>query len=697
LTSRRRSFAIVVAASSVVVGAQPVAPAVAAEKVPAVVLSPKTAESAPVIEAPIAEVTVFSDRARVRRRGRAPGKAGVEIIHFPSLPGAVFLDTVRVSTTGGRVLRVEATPVQRERLSIAQAAKLLDELDAANDRLTEMDDRRATDDWEVGFLRALSPAPPVSEEKREGRKNLVADVGSWWKALDFLGERARVAGTRLLKLDGDRRELAKDRDRLLADIQALNRGGFSDRVVDVVAIVDLARAGADLELEYFVPGARWKPAYDLHYSSGRGQIRVETAAVVEQTTGEDWPDATLLLSTAMPGRGIDLPELLTWTLGERSEFVPQLRARSTPPVEPPLPVPGPSQTAEISKAIDAEMVQVRLAQASGTPSDYQSRVGDVEEKVEAAKEAIRRSSTRRMSKAMPQRALPPPPPPSPSSSAAPAAAPAMAREAEPAYEMEAPEAYGGPLAGAPAVGKRSQQSLSSNGTPIPLALVDITAPSRGPVLSDPYLPAVSAGGLDYVYQAPTKATIASSGQQARIPLASQTFKASAFHEATPALAATAFLRARVRNDGKRPLLRGPATIFGDGELVGVGEIQTTGPGGDIEFPLGADQDVKLVRQIIPSSKTTGVIMKAEETVYDVKIQVANYKKQKITVEIVDQIPRSRRDKVEVKLLGIQPAATAAPDVDGVIRWRLDMAPGATQTLQLRYQITRPKDWQLYQN
>src|SRR5678815_2132811 len=149
------------------VGAQPVAPAVAAEKVPAVVLSPKTAESAPVIEAPIAEVTVFSDRARVRRRGHATGKAGIEIVHFPSLPGAVFLDTVRVSTTGGRVLRVEATPVQRERLSIAQAAKLLDELDAANDRLTEMDDRRATDDWEVGFLRALSPAPPASEEKRD--------------------------------------------------------------------------------------------------------------------------------------------------------------------------------------------------------------------------------------------------------------------------------------------------------------------------------------------------------------------------------------------------------------------------------------------------------------------------------------------------------------------------------------------------
>ena len=361
MSPRRRPLAIVVAALAVAGQAR-------ADKVPGVVLSPQTAESAPLVEARIAEVTVFSDRARIRRRGRAPGKAGVELVRFPSLPGAVQLDTIRVSATGGRVLRVEATPVQRERLSIEQAGKLLDALDAVNDRLAELDDRRAGDDWEVGFLRALSPAPPVSEEKREGRKNLVPDVASWWKALDFVGERGRAANGRLLKLEGDRRELVKERDRLLADVQALNRGGFSDRVVDVVAIVDLARAGAELELEYFVPGARWKPAYDLHFASARGQIRVETAAVVEQATGEDWTDATLLLSTAMPGRGIDLPELLTWTLGERSEFVPQLRARRPPVVEPPPPFPAARAVADEKRAIDAEIVRMRLAQASGTTS-----------------------------------------------------------------------------------------------------------------------------------------------------------------------------------------------------------------------------------------------------------------------------------------------------------------------------------------
>ena len=175
MSARRPPLALVVAALAF--GAARPGALAAADKVPGVVLSPKAAESAPLVEARIAEVTVFSDRARVRRRGRAPGKAGVELVRFPSLPGAVFLDTIRVSATGGRVLRVEATPVERERLSIEQAGKLLDELDAVDDRLAEMDDRRAGDDWEVGFLRALSPALPVPEDKREGRKNLVVDVG----------------------------------------------------------------------------------------------------------------------------------------------------------------------------------------------------------------------------------------------------------------------------------------------------------------------------------------------------------------------------------------------------------------------------------------------------------------------------------------------------------------------------------------
>jgi hypothetical protein len=672
-------------------------PAGAGPGVPNIVVGRAAVEAAPRIDARVAEVTVYSDRARVRRRGSVTLKPGPAVFRLSDLPGAAFIDTVRLSATGARVLRVEAAPVERERFSIEQAKKLLDELDAVNDRFAELEDRTALDDWMASQVTRLAPAPPVPEEKREGRKPLVVDVPSWWKALDFLGERATAARSRIANLADERRELGERRDKLRADLAQLNQGGFSSRVVEVTAVLESAGGTADLQLEYFVPGARWKPAYDLHYAMSRGQLRLDTAAVVEQRTGEDWTDAALLLSTAMPGRGIDLPELLTWTLGERSDFVPRLVPK--PPTSMPAPLaaaaPSAPSAREVARGIDEAMLRERLARAvspdQGTapPSDANTRRLEDERATRAARKRV----------ALGARSYPS----APSGPAgAPAAAPAMAAmempmEAQEAEEpMPMPSAMPTPMSASTSAVRMSKSDRGPSMSSVPLALYDATTSRRPPALNDPFLPAVSAGGLDYVYPAPTPATIPSTGQQVRIPLATQTFRATAFYEATPGLAATAFLRARVRNDGKRPLLRGPATIFGDGELVGVGEIQTTGPGGDIELPLGADQDIRLVRQVVPSTKTTGLIMKSEETTYDVQIQIGNYKKQAATVEVMDQVPTSRRDKVEVKLLGTDPGAQGAPDADGVVRWRVDLPAGTTRTLRLRYQIIRPKDWVLFQ-
>jgi hypothetical protein len=690
-------------------------------KVPNVVLGPSQVESAPRIEAPIREVTVFSDRARVRRRGHAALKAGAGVLRLPDLPGAAFLDTIHVSATGARVVRVETTPVERDRLEIGQAVKLLDELDAADDRAAELADKAALEQWEIDLLTRLAPEPQVSEEKREGRKGVGLDVGSWWKALDFIGARTRVARERQAALEVERRKLDERRERLRADLGTLDQGGFSARAVQVVAVLESAAGGgtAEVELEYFVPAASWKPSYDLHFSTARGQARLETAAVVQQATGEDWPEAAVAFSTAMPGRGIEMPELLTWTLGERSEFLPRLRARTRPPAEPPYPPPTEPVAEEaqaIARAIDLEMVQARLAQAkaASAPTTVEARNASdrellkrqVAEDMEVAglQAEPHRSygKTRPASKVVRSDAAPPP-------AAAPLRSRSMAAEENESTldESEAVEAQVSAHRPRMMLGhaRRAQppSAVSAPAAPPPpparrvaLALFDRPPPSEKPSLSDPDLPAVSAGGFEFVYRSPTPVAIPSTGQQIRVPLSAQTFRTTAYYEATPALAATAFLRAHVRNDGTRPLLRGPVAIFGDGELVGVGEIRTTGPSGDIELPLGADQDVRVVRQVVPTTRTTGLIVKTDETTYDVQIQIGNYKKQPVSVEVTDQVPRSRNEKVEVKVVATDPKPLGEVDLDGTIRFKVDVPAGATRTVKLRYQITRPHDWELYQ-
>ncbi|HLK92475.1 MAG TPA: DUF4139 domain-containing protein, partial [Polyangia bacterium] len=437
--------------------------------------------------------------------------------------------------------------------------------------------------------------------------------------------------------------------------------------------------------------------------------------VVQQATGEDWPEARLSFSTAMPGRGIELPELLTWTLGERSEFVPRPRARAAPPVEPSYPVPTEPVTDE-RRALDAAVVRARLAQARNAPPSVGALRAMEMKDVVVQDRALDDLIDAGLAKSAP--ASPPPAPAGPPAGVARAMRlaerPRMQKyqaneavEAEPA--SAASEADGeevatrprtlgrrSPLASAPAVGKRAGAPPPPPARRMPLALYDTPPPSEAPRLSDPYLPAVSAGGFAFVYRAPTLVAVPSTGKEIRIPLASATFGTTAYYQATPALAATAFLHARVRNDGARPLLRGPVAIFGDGELVGVGEIRTTGPSGDIELPMGADQDVRVVRQVVPSTRTTGLMFKSDETTYEVKIQIGNYKKQPVTVEVTDQVPRSWNDKVDVKLLGTDPKPLGDLDLDGTLRFKVDVAAGATRTVTLRYQITRPHDWELYQ-
>jgi uncharacterized protein (TIGR02231 family) len=183
-----------------------------------------------------------------------------------------------------------------------------------------------------------------------------------------------------------------------------------------------------------------------------------------------------------------------------------------------------------------------------------------------------------------------------------------------------------------------------------------------------------------------------------VPLVTETFRADTFYEATPSLDKTAYVKAKVKNAGERPLLRGPTSIFVAGEFVGQGEIATTGPGGVIGFPLGADENVRLVRTVVPKTVQEGVFSKDDVTTYRTEIQIGNYKKKAITIEVVDQIPKTRHEDVEIELLSASPKPIEAkPDADGVLRWRVTVPPGKTKKIVFSYHIERPADWQLYQH
>jgi hypothetical protein len=670
---------------------------------------PDLVERATVVDLPVQDVVVFSDRARVTRRGpvRLPG--GVVVVRAPDLPGATLPGSVRVTSTGATVVRVETEPVERERWGLDQVDAWIATLEELQDKIALVAGRLQAARNELALLANLTAAPPVPEKDRLG-KPLVPAADAWREAQDRLAKRRVAARATEHALEAEDRALRLELGRVQREVQARDIGGFTEQRLQVLVILEGDRGDGTVDVEYAVPGASWKPAYDLLFDPDKGTVSLAAAGLVTQASGEDWPQVHLGLSTSIPGEGLVLPHLRTWTLGDDREFVPRPSARTTPrtvqPFAPPTPRP---RAPEVERAADRELLQQRvehllvLAQmGAGQGRGLGLRGTGAGGGGAAPTNSIGTLGTEGWSGARAERddkdrVPPPPPPPMPMPSApmpsmAPAAAPESYAEEGALYDDAEDEV-------APKAASREARKKSAPRPSLPAAglrLSSATAWQR-PTFDDPLLPAVSAAGFDVVYNAPLPATVPSDASGLKVPLAVRAYDVSTFYEATPSLATTAYLKATVKNGATVPILAGPANVFVKGAFAGDAMLATTGPGGALELPLGADEDIRLTRTVIPSTRRQGFVVGEEDvTDYAVKIEVGNYKKRAITIRVIDQIPKTNAEKLRVELVTTSPKPETPPDGDGLLHWHVDIPAGATKTITFTYRIARPKDWRLAQ-
>jgi uncharacterized protein (TIGR02231 family) len=86
-------------------------------------------------------------------------------------------------------------------------------------------------------------------------------------------------------------------------------------VKTVTVRVSAAQAGTlAVSLSYAVPGAGWTPGYDARVLSGERAVSLGYFGLVHQSTGEDWKDVAMTLSTAKPSLGGGAPTLSPWAL-----------------------------------------------------------------------------------------------------------------------------------------------------------------------------------------------------------------------------------------------------------------------------------------------------------------------------------------------------------------------------------------------
>ena len=280
------------------------------------------------LDAPIAAVTVFMDGARVRRRGTVSVEPGLRPVVIRDLPASVDPASVRVAARGRdlALLNVEVHRGYRADPLREETARLRSEVDRCRDAVQALDDEDAAEQARLAFLGHLSAAAATALARalsfgRAGHDDLAQMAGHLSAdTAGALDRRREIGGRRRAAC----RELEAAEERLA---EAEQRVGSAVAFAEVSATLEASAATrAELELSYHVPGASWRPLYDLVLDGER--LGVSYLAEVTQQTGEDWPVVELVLSTTRRGLHQVLPELDPWYIGRAQPIARPVAGRA---------------------------------------------------------------------------------------------------------------------------------------------------------------------------------------------------------------------------------------------------------------------------------------------------------------------------------------------------------------------------------
>ncbi|MGC9092854.1 MAG: mucoidy inhibitor MuiA family protein [Bacteroidota bacterium] len=282
----------------------------------------------------VSSVTVYSDRALVTRVGSLTIPVGsfskIFRVEFASLPPELFDGSVSVRVLPSR----QNESVNAVRISDVSVQRVFGDT-VSNERVRQL--RAKLADLEKS-LRALSDADSVLmaekqfvtqlrlQSSSEAGKDLRIErvpIERWKGVLKFI-ETELTRLNAAFAVNAEKEEVLKKAIQAIKDELAqlgslLKRG--SKRVEFVL---EASQAGTySFAVSYVVPSARWQPSYDIRVFSPTEATSSKNAgdtlllayrAVITQSTGEDWDNVEMTLSTAKPSLSPVMPELSPWYL-----------------------------------------------------------------------------------------------------------------------------------------------------------------------------------------------------------------------------------------------------------------------------------------------------------------------------------------------------------------------------------------------
>src|SRR6056297_1947191 len=427
-----------------------------------------------------------------------------------------------------------------------------------------------------------------------------------------------------------------------ADAQSLRQPDFQPEITVGELIVEVQASQqitTETHISYPIDAAGWSPEYDLHVDAAGEPVRGRLSASLYNNSRQPWRNVDLILSTQTPQAGTDIPELYPWFL----DFVNQRNAlrESGPALTSSTQLTGTVTDAQTGEPLAGANVRVLNMQA-GTATDRSGR-----------------------------------------------------------YSFLAPEGSRSLV-----VNYIGYQSASSpiNGTVIDFRLqpdvmnleeVVVSAYGTSADMMRAKAPPSTRSEqmVSREFMIRDKQTILSDGNTERILIEENAVESDLSYLTIPKIKPDAVLKADIDEWETLFPLPGTAMLHLEGTYVGQTYINPSIVSDTLQVSFGKDDAISVVRTKLSDESDKSFFRNRVTRTISHEISIRNTKPSSIDLEIMDQVPISMRDDIEVTISEL--TGGELEEDTGIVTWNLQIPPGETRSVVISYEVQYPSGRSVY--
>lgn len=261
-----------------------------------------------VVNAHLLSVTVYRSGAEMVHTATATLKEGSNELVIDQLGNSIDVNSIQVKVSDGiTILGTEfsnnhlTSPVKTARVKLLE-----DSLEVLNKSIKKQA-------WLMSNFTSLIDVLKANKDIKGTQTGL--SIVELMKFMDYYKTKSIELETELLQLQDKSEKLKESKDKVQKELEEEKNKNTSTTGLITLQLQVATAAKYTFEVSYIALNASWNPFYDLRVDDIKNPIKLVYKANISQTTGIDWKQVKLSLSTANPNQSGTAPQLNPWFLG----------------------------------------------------------------------------------------------------------------------------------------------------------------------------------------------------------------------------------------------------------------------------------------------------------------------------------------------------------------------------------------------